>query len=155
MIEFKQGNLFDENAEAVVNTVNCVGVMGKSIAVQFKQAFPENFAQYKRACTGKAVQPGRMFIVRTGRLFPQYIINFPTKRHWKEKSRLEDIKVGLVALVAETRKLVIKSLAIPPLCCGNGGLAWSEVKPLTEEAFSILPDVRAIVFEPQDAPATD
>lgn len=119
MIEFKQGNILEENAEALVNTVNCVGVMGKGIALQFKQAFPENFLRYKKACTAKEVQPGKMFTFPTGQLFPRYLINFPTKRHWKEKSRLEDIKAGLKALVAEVRQLGICSIAIPPLGCGN------------------------------------
>ena len=102
MLEFKQGNLLEEDAEALVNAVNCVGVMGKGIALQFKQAFPENFQQYKQACDAKKVQPGRMFTVPTGKLFnPKYIINFPTKRHWREKSKIEYVQTGLKALVAE------------------------------------------------------
>jgi O-acetyl-ADP-ribose deacetylase (regulator of RNase III) len=88
MIEFKQGNILDENAVALVNTVNCVGVMGKGIALQFNQVFPEVFKEYKKACTAKEVKPGEMFIVSTGKLFPRYAINFPTKRHWKEPSDL-------------------------------------------------------------------
>jgi O-acetyl-ADP-ribose deacetylase (regulator of RNase III) len=113
MIEFKQGNILEENAEALVNTVNCVGVMGKGIALQFKQSFPENFLAYKKACTAKEVQPRKMFIFPTGQLFPRYLINFPTKRHWKEKSRLEDIQAGLKVLVAVVRQLGIRSIAIP------------------------------------------
>lgn len=154
MIEIKQGNLLEQNAEALVNTVNCVGVMGKGIALQFKRAYPENFRQYDQACKCQQVQPGRMFTVATGSLFnPRYIINFPTKRHWKGKSIIEDIKSGLKALVAEVKQLGITSIAIPPLGCGNGGLNWAEVKPLIESAFTQLPDVQVIIFEPSGAPA--
>jgi O-acetyl-ADP-ribose deacetylase (regulator of RNase III) len=149
MLEFKQGNLLEEDAEALVNAVNCVGVMGKGIALQFKQAFPENFQQYKKACDAKEVQPGRMFTVPTGKLFnPKYIINFPTKRHWRDKSKIEDIQTGLKALVAEVQQLGITSIAIPALGCGNGGLDWLEVKPLIESAFVELPEVKVVVFEP-------
>jgi O-acetyl-ADP-ribose deacetylase (regulator of RNase III) len=153
MLEFKQGNLLEEDANALVNAVNCVGVMGKGIALQFKQAFPENFQQYKKACDAKEMQPGRMFTVPTGKLFnPKYIINFPTKRHWRDKSKIEDIQTGLKALVAEVQQLGITSIAIPALGCGNGGLDWLEVKPLVESAFVELPEVKAIAFEPTDAP---
>ncbi len=150
MLEFKQGNLLEEDAEALVNAINCVGVMGKGIALQFKQAFPENFQQYKQACDAKEVQPGRMFTVPTGKLFnPKYIINFPTKRHWRDKSKIEDIQTGLKALVAEVQQLGITSIAIPALGCGNGGLDWLEVKPLIESTFVELPEVRAMIFEPE------
>src|SRR4028119_1345829 len=156
MIEFKQGNLLEENAESLVNTVNCVGVMGKGIALQFKQAFPENFRQYEKACRADEVQPGRMFTVATGSLFyPRYIINFPTKRHWRGKSKIEDVKSGLKALVTEVQQLGISSIAIPPLGCGNGGLDWAKVKPLIESAFAELPEVKVIVFEPTGAPEVD
>lgn len=156
MLEFKQGNLFEEKVEALVNTVNCVGVMGKGIALQFKQAYPENFRHYEKACKTGEVQPGRMFTVATGSLFnPRYIINFPTKRHWKGKSKIEDIKSGLVALVAEVQQLGITSIAIPPLGCGNGALNWSEVKPLIESAFAQLSDIEIIIFEPVGAPAAE
>ena len=156
MIEFKQGNLLAENAEALVNTVNNVGVMGKGIALQFKQAYPENFRQYEKACRAGEVQPGRMFTVATGSLFnPKYIINFPTKAHWKSKSKIADIKSGLVALVAEVQRLGIISIVIPPLGCGNGGLNWLEVKPLIKSAFAQLPNVQVIIFEPSGAPAAE
>ncbi|MGL6339867.1 MAG: type II toxin-antitoxin system antitoxin DNA ADP-ribosyl glycohydrolase DarG, partial [Waterburya sp.] len=155
MIEFKQGNLLEENIEALVNTVNCVGVMGKGIALQFKQAFPENFKQYKKACDHKKVQPGRMFTTSTGQLFPKYIINFPTKNHWKGKSKIEDIESGLKALVKEVRQLNIKAIAIPPLGCGNGGLDWAQVKPMIVNAFVELLDVQVVIFEPEGAPVAD
>lgn len=156
MIEVKIGNLLSENAEALVNTVNCVGVMGKGIALQFKRAYPENFRSYEHACKEGEVQAGRMFTVATGNLFnPRYIINFPTKRHWKGKSKIADIHCGLEALVVEVQKLGITSIAIPPLGCGNGGLNWAEVKPLIESAFAQLPSVQVIIFEPSGAPVAE
>lgn len=156
MLQLKQGNLLEEKTEALVNTVNCVGVMGKGIALQFKQAFPENFKQYKKACDAGEVRPGEMLIVHTGNLLnPKYIINFPTKRHWKGKSRLEDIESGLQALIAEIQRLNIQSIAIPPLGCGNGGLDWAAVKPLIIAAFEALPDVQVLLFEPTGSPAVD
>ena len=149
MIELKQGDLLEEKADALVNTVNCVGVMGKGIALQFKRTFPDNFKHYKEACTAGDVQPGKMFIVPTQEsIHPQYIINFPTKRHWRSKSKLEDVQEGLVDLVEQVQKLNIGAIAIPPLGCGNGGLDWAIVKPLIIEAFEPLPDVRVILFEP-------
>jgi O-acetyl-ADP-ribose deacetylase (regulator of RNase III) len=155
-LEIIKGNIFTSQCQTLVNTVNCVGVMGKGIALQFKQAYPENFRQYQKACRAGQVQPGQMFTVATGNLFnPQYIINFPTKRHWKGKSKIDDIKTGLVALLAQVQQLNITSIAIPPLGCGNGGLDWGEVKPLITSAFAELPDVQVIIFEPSGAPAAE
>jgi O-acetyl-ADP-ribose deacetylase (regulator of RNase III) len=156
MLEFQRSNLLESKTEALVNTVNCVGVMGKGIALQFKQAFPENFKQYKKACDLGEVKPGQMLTVATGSLFnPRYIINFPTKRHWKGNSKLEDIKAGLGALVAEVQRLGIQSIAIPPLGCGNGGLDWTVVKPLIVNAFKNLPHVDVLIFEPGGEPTAD
>lgn len=156
MIEYKKGNLLESGAEALVNTVNCVGVMGKGIALQFKQAFPDNFKEYEKACKNNLVMPGKMFIVRTGSMFnPQYIINFPTKRHWKEKSKIEDIKSGLVDFVDKIREYRIKSVAIPPLGCGNGGLDWDQVRPLIEESALKVPDVLFLVYPPVGSPEPD
>lgn len=156
MLELKQGNLLEEKTEALVNTVNCVGVMGKGIALQFKQTFPDNFKQYKKACDANEVKPGQMFTVPIDSLLnPRYIINFPTKRHWKGKSKLDDIKTGLTALVKEVQRLGIQSIAIPPLGCGNGGLDWAVVKPLIIKAFEALPHVRVVLFEPGGTPAAD
>jgi O-acetyl-ADP-ribose deacetylase (regulator of RNase III) len=153
MIEVTHGNILEADAEALVNTVNCVGVMGKGIALQFKQAFPDNFAQYERACRNKEMRPGRMFITATDRLVnPRIIINFPTKRHWKGKSRLQDIRSGLGALIADIKRLEIRSIAVPPLGCGNGGLDWAQVKPLIVTAFAELPEIQVLLFEPQAAP---
>ena len=153
MIELKKGNLLDADAEALVNTVNTVGVMGKGIALQFRQAFPENFRVYEAACKREQVRPGRMFIFHTNTLHnPKIIVNFPTKRHWKGKSRIEDIDAGLKDLIEAVKREQVKSIAVPPLGCGNGGLKWSEVRPRIEEAFKGVPDVKVYLYEPAGAP---
>jgi O-acetyl-ADP-ribose deacetylase (regulator of RNase III) len=153
MIEVTRGDILKADAEALVNTVNCVGVMGRGIAAQFKRAYPKNFSVYQQACKRNEVQPGRMLIVETGLLAnPRWVINFPTKRHWRGNSRIEDIDAGLDALVADVRRLGITSLAVPPLGCGLGGLAWSEVRPRIEQAFAALPGVTVLLFEPEGAP---
>jgi O-acetyl-ADP-ribose deacetylase (regulator of RNase III) len=116
MIEFRTGDIMTADAEALVNTVNCAGVMGRGVALQFKNVFPENFKAYKVACARNEVQPGKMFVYETGNLTnPKFIINFPTKRHWRGKSRMEDIDSGLEALVVEIKERGVKSIAIPPL----------------------------------------
>jgi O-acetyl-ADP-ribose deacetylase (regulator of RNase III) len=149
MIEPAHGNLLTADAQALVNAVNCVGSMGKGIALQFKQAFPANFKAYEAACAAGAVMPGRMLIHDHGGLAnPRWIVNFPTKRHWRDKSRLRDIASGLKALIADVRRLGIRSIAVPALGCGLGGLDWIVVRPMIEEAFSALPDVRVLLFEP-------
>lgn len=154
MIRYTTGDILKADAEALVNTVNCVGIMGRGIALQFKQLFPANFKAYARACERKEVQPGRMFVYETGELTPpRYIINFPTKRHWRGKSRIEDIKAGLAALAEEVRSRGIRSIAVPPLGSGLGGLEWAEVKPLIEKALASLTEVDIQVFEPHGAPA--
>lgn len=158
MIQEAHGNLLDAEADALVNTVNTVGVMGKGIALQFKRAFPENYKAYKRACDHGAVELGQMFIWDAGALVsegPRFIINFPTKRHWRSKSRLVDIRSGLEDLVAQLRDLPVKSVAVPPLGCGHGGLRWTEVRPLIEEAFRQLPDVEVLLYPPEGAPAAN
>jgi O-acetyl-ADP-ribose deacetylase (regulator of RNase III) len=156
MIDYKHGDILAEDAEALVNTVNCVGIMGRGIALQFKNAFPENFKAYAAACKREDVQPGRMFVYETGQLTnPRYIINFPTKRHWRGKSRMEDIDSGLKALAQEIRDRNIRSIAIPPLGSGLGGLDWAQVRPRMEEALRGFDDLRIIIFEPQGAPEAD
>ncbi|MFO8057238.1 MAG: macro domain-containing protein [bacterium] len=155
MIEYKTGDILKEDAEALVNTVNCVGVMGRGIALQFKKAFPRNFEAYAAACKHHEIKPGRMFVYETGQLTnPHYIINFPTKRHWRGKSRLEDIESGLRALAETIQERNIHSIALPPLGSGLGGLDWSEVKPRIEAALQPLNDVHIIVYEPEGAPET-
>lgn len=153
MIRKATGNLLQADAEALVNTVNCEGFMGKGIALQFKQAWPENFEAYAKACRAQQVRPGQMFIWETGRMMnPKYIINFPTKRHWRGKARMEDIRSGMRALVSDVRRLGIRSIAVPPLGCGNGGLDWQDVRPLIESAFAELPNVDVQLFSPLGAP---
>lgn len=153
MIEYKMGDILREDAEALVNTVNCVGVMGRGIALQFKKAFPANFKAYAAACKNDEVRPGRMFVFETGHLTnPRYIVNFPTKRHWRGKSRLADIESGLEALVEVIQSRHISSIAVPPLGSGLGGLDWADVRARIEAALRDLPDVRIIVFEPAGAP---
>lgn len=153
MINYRTGNILRIDAEALVNTVNCVGIMGRGIALQFKTSFPENFKVYKAACDREEVQPGHMFVFETGRLQnPKYIINFPTKRHWRGNSRMEDIESGLAALVCEVRNRGIKSVAIPPLGSGLGGLDWRDVRSRIQAAMEQLADVSVIVLEPAGAP---
>lgn len=151
MIELKQGNLLEANVDALVNTVNCVGVMGKGIALQFKQAFPENFNRYVQACRKQEVYLGKMFIVPITskvRTNPKYIINFPTKYHWKDLSNIADIKNGLDSLIEDIKRLEIQSIAMPPLGCGNGGLDWQQVHPQIELAFTQTPNTKLYLFEP-------
>ncbi len=153
MIEFKTGDILSAEADALVNTVNCVGVMGRGIALQFKKAFPDNFKAYAKACARQDVQPGRMFVYETGQLTgPRFIINFPTKRHWKGASRFSDIEAGLSALVTEVRTRGIQSIAIPPLGSGLGGLNWPDVRAAIERALAPLPNLRVTVFEPNGVP---
>jgi len=152
MIEFGSGNLLASEADAVVNTVNTVGVMGKGIALQFKQAFPNNYKAYRAACDRGDVKIGRMFVWDSGHLGPQrYIINFPTKRHWRTKSQIADIRAGLDDLVRVIENLELESVALPALGCGNGGLDWNEVRSLIEDALGAL-KVRTVVFPPAGAP---
>jgi O-acetyl-ADP-ribose deacetylase (regulator of RNase III) len=149
MINYTQGNILTADAEALVNTVNCVGIMGRGVALQFKQAFPSNFNAYAAACKRSEVQPGRMFVFETGRLGnPRYIINFPTKRHWRGASRLSDIEAGLLALTKEIQAKRIHSIALPPLGSGLGGLNWKDVRLLIEQYLAPLTDIAITVFEP-------
>ena len=154
MIFRGDGDLLKTPADALVNTVNTVGVMGKGIALQFKLAFPDNYAAYEAACKRGDVQIGKMFVFRREKT-PRLIINFPTKQHWKGKSKMEDIESGLKALIQVVKKEHIKSIAVPPLGCGNGGLDWEQVRPLIEEAFLELPDVQVQLFYPDGAPKAE
>ena len=154
MMEFKTGDIFKTDAEALVNSVNCVGVMGRGIALQFKNLYPANFKAYADACKREEVQPGRMFVYETGQLTnPRYIINFPTKRHWRGKSRIEDIESGMQSLAQEIRDRNIRSIAIPPLGSDLGGLKWHVVRPCIEAALRELDGVQVVIFEPGSAPA--
>ena len=155
MINYTTGDLLQSGAQALVNTVNCVGVMGKGIALHFKQAFPHNFAVYADACRRGEVQPGRMLVVddRSEEFGNHLIVNFPTKQHWRNPSQYEWVEAGLRDLVRVIREQHISSIAIPPLGCGNGGLDWSRVKPMIEQALSTLDDVAVTVYEPSAAAA--
>lgn len=151
MITFRKGNLLEAPVEALVNTVNTVGVMGKGIALMFKEAFPENFHEYEAASKRGEVEVGHMFVTESARLQgPRWIINFPSKKHWRNPSKLEWITAGL----ADLRRVIvdkgIHSIALPPLGCGNGGLDWSDVRPEIERVLSSLSDVEVVVFEPTE-----
>lgn len=154
MIESKFGDILTANVEAIINTVNCVGVMGKGIALQFKLKYPENYRFYKTTCDQGRMMVGKVLIFQRESIdYPKYIINFPTKRHWKGKSTLQDISEGLDSLVAEIKHLKIKSIAIPALGSGLGGLDWQQVKSLIIDAFSSLPDVEVWLYEPHYSPS--
>lgn len=156
MIEYTSGDILNCDADALVNTVNCVGVMGRGIALQFKNAYPENFKAYAAACKQQAVRPGHMFVFETGRLTPpRFIINFPTKRHWRGKSRMADIESGLADLVKVIGDRNIQSIAIPPLGAGLGGLDWDSVRRRIEHALADLEGVQVFVYEPKGAPASE
>jgi len=151
MIRYTTGNLLEARSQALVNTVNTVGVMGKGIALQFKEAFPANFRQYAEACKSKWLQPGKLLIVREITLQgEQFIINFPTKTEWRQKSKYEYIESGLKALSDELQKGKIRSISIPPLGCGNGGLEWNRVKALIENHLSPFSEIEITIFEPND-----
>ncbi|WP_043731190.1 type II toxin-antitoxin system antitoxin DNA ADP-ribosyl glycohydrolase DarG [Nocardia asiatica] len=154
MIREEHGNLLRADVDALVNTVNTVGVMGKGIALQFKRAYPEMYKAYERAAKENAIRIGEMFVWETEALSgPRLIVNFPTKRHWRSPSRLEDIRSGLLDLVTAIEKYQIRSIAIPPLGCGNGGLDWKEVAPLIWDALRPLEksvDIR--IYPPEGAP---
>ena len=151
MINFSKGNLLDCDAEALVNTVNTVGVMGKGVALMFKEAYPENFAAYEEACRLKEVRVGTMFVTEREQMFgPKWIINFPTKAHWRFPSKLEWIVDGLDDLKRVIAEKQIRSIALPPLGAGNGGLNWKDVRPVIEHALKDLPGVTVTVYEPTE-----
>ncbi|WP_449355337.1 type II toxin-antitoxin system antitoxin DNA ADP-ribosyl glycohydrolase DarG [Virgibacillus natechei] len=155
MITYKKGNLLEDSSDALVNTVNTVGVMGKGIALQFKQAFPDVFREYERECNKGKIHVGQMHVVSTNALIgPKYVINFATKKHWKENSKIAYIKDGLEALLKVTRKLEINSIAIPPLGCGYGGLKWADVKPLIQKTFE-NESIEVNVYLPAGSPLSD
>jgi O-acetyl-ADP-ribose deacetylase (regulator of RNase III) len=148
MIEHGEGDILRTRVDALVNAVNAVGVMGKGLALQFKESFPDNFRAYEGACARGEVVVGRMFVVER-QAPPRFIINFPTKAHWRQPSKLEYIAAGLADLVTTTRRLGISSLALPALGCGLGGPQWTDVKPLIEAAFDQQPAVRVVLFGPR------
>lgn len=151
MYEMKTGDLLaNTEVEAIVNTVNIVGAMGKGIALQFRKKYPQMYMEYKKACDRHELQPGKMHVYDLGEgNKPRYIINFPTKRHYRDNSRLDDIKSGLIALVKELRERNIKTVAIPALGCSNGKLNWGQVRPFIQTTFKFTEEIKAFIYEPQ------
>lgn len=156
MIKLNSGDILTDCSEAIVNTVNCAGVMGKGIALQFKMKYPDNYKFYKKVCDQGRMMIGQVLVFeRPQTNHPRFIINFPTKRHWKGKSTISDIQKGLISLIAEIRRLKIKSIAIPALGSGLGGLNWEQVKAIINDAFSSLPEVEVQLYEPQFSPVVE
>ena len=146
--EITKGDLFQANAEVLVNTVNCKGVMGRGLALQFKRRFPANFDAYREECDAGRMVVGRVHVFETGIMAPRFIFNFPTKNHWRGKSTLRYIEAGLTSLEREVNRLGIKSIAIPALGCELGGLDWDDVRPRIIESVSKVPGLSAVMFEP-------
>lgn len=144
MIIYKTGNIFNSNAQVITNAINCVGVMGKGIALQFKNKFPEMFLDYKKKCENKEVKLGVPYLWNNGQV---QILNFPTKGHWRDNSSLGDIELGLRYLAENFEKLEINSIALPPLGCGNGGLNWNDVKMLIDRHLGPLELLDVYVYE--------
>lgn len=156
MISFKTGSIFESDEEALVNPVNCVGVMGAGLALEFKRRFKENFSLYRDACQRGNVEVGRMFVTHdpyTGPTTPRLIINFPTKIHWKAPSQLEWIERGLIDLRSCILDYRIKSIAIPALGAGHGNLYWPDVKALISSTLSTLEKIEINVYEPVAPPS--
>jgi len=150
-MRYVKGNLLEAKTEALVNTVNTVGVMGKGIALQFKETFPVNFKVYSAACKNGELRPGKLLAVKDHTLEGEkLIINFPTKTEWFKKSQYDYIESGLQELARLIVAREIKSIAIPPLGCGNGGLKWEKVKPMMEKYLGGLQDTDIIVYEPNE-----
>ena len=153
-LTFIKGDMFSEPAEAIVNTVNCAGVMGKGVALEFKKRWPKNYRAYKKQCDAKQLSPGTLFVYDNGDLlnqsYPRYLINFPTKLHWRSKSKIQYIEDGLDVLIDTLAEYRIKSVAMPRLGCGNGGLNWSEIRSLIERKLANINDVDIKVFESKE-----
>ena len=149
MIRFATGDIFAQHAHAIVNPVNCVGVMGRGLALQFRNRYPEAFFAYRRACARGQVLPSRMFLFDTHADDPRWIVHFPTKRHWRDPSAIGDIDAGLQELAATISRHRIPSLAIPPVGCGLGGLRWPDVRPIVEARLAGTP-CTVTVLEPLD-----
>ena len=150
-MKYVKGNLLDAKTEALVNTVNTVGVMGKGIALQFKELFPHNYKAYLTACKNGELMPGKLLTVKDHTLEGEkWIINFPTKTEWFKKSQYDYIETGLIELAKFIQEKAIKSIAVPPLGCGNGGLKWDKVKPMIEKHLGHLENVEVLVYEPNE-----
>lgn len=157
-LTLKEGDMFKERADAIVNTVNCVGVMGKGVALEFKRRWPENFKAYKRLCDAKKLRPGCVFVHENIDMHAprdwHFLVNFPTKDHWRQKSKMEFIEAGLDDFVHKLRENGIRSVVMPPLGCGNGGLDWGEVKDLLDVKLSPITDIDFVVFAPGEPKQT-
>jgi len=148
VIEYRKGDIFQSGAFGLANPVNCVGVMGAGLALEFKRRFPANFVAYKRRCNRHAMCMGVVFPALTGLVgMPRWIFNVPTKHHWKDASSLVGVESGIVALARLVSDMSIPSVAIPALGCGLGGLVWSDVRPLIDREFAAS-EARVIVYEP-------
>ena len=149
MISYEKGDIFDADVEALVNAVNCSGVMGAGLALEFKDRWPKMFRAYREACDSRNVTVGKIHVWPTQKPSPRFILNFPTKRLWRERSHLDYVRDGLEDLVDVVESLSITSIAIPALGCGLGGLAWKDVRPLIAKKFSPLYDVKTLIYEPK------
>lgn len=149
-MRFTTGNLLDADVEAIVNAVNTHGVMGRGIALMFKERYPANYKAYAAACKAGEVRVGQMFVTNVDELGggPRWVINFPTKEHWRPPTKIEWVRDGLAALRELILEKGIRSVAVPPLGCGNGGLDWRAVRPLIEETLGDLEGVEVVVYEP-------
>ncbi|MCY4583119.1 MAG: macro domain-containing protein [Chloroflexi bacterium] len=147
-LRFTPGDIFDQSAQAIVNPVNCVGVMGRGLALEFKRRYPAAFAAYRDACADQRLKPGRVFLYDTGEQQPRWIVHFPTKRHWRDASIISDIEAGLIDLTSAIKRHDIKSIALPPLGCGLGGLDWQDVRPLITSHLASTP-AAVTVLEPR------
>jgi O-acetyl-ADP-ribose deacetylase (regulator of RNase III) len=150
MVTFVRGDIFKSPAQVLVNSVNCVGVMGKGIALEFKKRYPQMYNDYKARCDKGQVRPGEPYLWEDDSV---QILNFPTKRHWRENSVLQDIEDGLKCLSKSYECLGIQSIAMPPLGCGLGGLSWSDVQPMIVKYLGAIPDLDVYVYEPQQVGA--
>ena len=150
MIHIRYGDICEAETEAITNPVNCVGVMGKGLALQFKRHYPANFTAYVEACRSGTLRPGQSFLFDHGEgALPRWIVNFPTKRHWRDPSTIDDIVAGLATLMVQIEERGIRSIALPPLGCGLGGLDWhTQVEPLIRETFAVLPHVKTLLYAP-------
>jgi O-acetyl-ADP-ribose deacetylase (regulator of RNase III) len=145
MIIYRKGDIFNSNAQVITNPVNCVGVMGKGLALEFKNRFPDMFSDYQKKCAEKEVRVDQPYLWENGKV---QILNFATKKHWKDNSNLQDIKNGLLYLAKNYDEMGISSIALPPLGCGLGGLKWNDVKALIEETLGPIHDLDVFVYEP-------
>lgn len=148
MVTFVRGDIFSSPAQVLTNTVNCVGLMGKGVALEFKMRYPKMFNDYKIKCDQGDVKAGQPYLWEDDSV---QVLNFPTKRHWKDGSLLQDIEDGLKYLTENYEQMGLQSLAMPALGCGLGGLEWSEVQPLIVKHLGAIPDLDVYVYEPHGA----